>query len=300
MSNKQHQGEIVDKIEGFDVIDCSTCGFRHIDPLPTPEELLKVYRDEYYVNEKPLYLERYREDLRWWQFHYNNRLRSFEEQLPQDRRRILDVGCGPGFFLQTAQQRGWQVLGIEPSEAAAKHAATLGVEVVVATLDEESAQGLGTFDVVHFYNVLEHLPDPAGLLDLAYRLLNPDGLLSVTVPNDYNPFQSVIRQAHGAAPWWLAVPHHVNYFNHQTLRALVCRCGFRHLQSTTTFPMELFLLMGDNYIGDDDMGRQLHAKRKTLELSFSGTDDEGALQLFYEKMADAGLGREAVVLAMRD
>ena len=55
-----------------------------------------------------------------------DRLESFEALLPANRRRLLDIGSGPGFFLKSAASRGWNVLGVEPSRQAAAHAKRLG------------------------------------------------------------------------------------------------------------------------------------------------------------------------------
>ena len=53
----------MDSVNGFDIIECASCGFKHIVPIPSFEELQEIYREEYYSQEKPVYLERHREDL---------------------------------------------------------------------------------------------------------------------------------------------------------------------------------------------------------------------------------------------
>ena len=122
---KQHQGVVIDAKNGFDIIDCATCGFRHIVPIPTADELENIYRNDYYSTEKPLYLEGVRRDLDWWQLIYRDRFEEFERLLNPNRRRLLDVGSGPGFFLHYGQTLGWQGHGIEPSRQAAAHARSL-------------------------------------------------------------------------------------------------------------------------------------------------------------------------------
>lgn len=114
----QHQGLILETKNGFDVIDCSFCGFKHIVPIPTADELEKAYRHEYYSREKPLYLQRHREDLDWWNMVYDERYEILEKHLAVDRRSILDVGSGPGFFLLRGKERGWTTKGVEPSKRA--------------------------------------------------------------------------------------------------------------------------------------------------------------------------------------
>ena len=116
-----HEGQVVASANGFDVIDCHQCGFKHILPIPTADELKKAYQQDYYAQEKPLYIERYREDLEWWNSVYTHRYEIFEKNLTADQRNLLDIGTGPGYFLLNGQQRGWNVKGVEPSVKATEH-----------------------------------------------------------------------------------------------------------------------------------------------------------------------------------
>ncbi len=51
---QEHRGIILDSVNGFDVIECEKCLFKHIIPIPQPDELVTTYRNEYYSIEKPL------------------------------------------------------------------------------------------------------------------------------------------------------------------------------------------------------------------------------------------------------
>ena len=76
-----HEGEVLASDNGFDVIDCQECSFKHIIPIPTVDELESVYKHDYYEVEKPLYLERYLEDIDWWNATYTQRYEIFEKHL---------------------------------------------------------------------------------------------------------------------------------------------------------------------------------------------------------------------------
>jgi SAM-dependent methyltransferase len=295
---QQHRGAALDVVEPFTVIACEPCGFRHIVPIPTPAELADVYRHEYYTVEKPLYLERVREDLEWWNLVYDEWFDAFEALLPAGRRRILDVGSGPGYFLLNGKRRGWTTLGMEPSSQAVAHSRGLGLEIVQDFFSAASAQALGTFDVVHLSEVLEHIPDPAGVLDLAHRVLNPGGLVSLMVPNDYSPFQDVLRRVCHFRPWWVAPPHHINYFDFDSLHRLLDR-RFEVVSTQATFPIDLFLLMGDNYVGDDRLGRICHGKRKALELNLAAAGLSELKQRLYRAMAELNIGRDIVMVGRK-
>jgi SAM-dependent methyltransferase len=228
-----------------------------------------------------------------------DRLEILETLLPPDRRRLLDVGCGPGFFLQTALRRGWLAHGIEPSREAAAHARALGALVTEGFFNDASAAALGRFDAIHLSNVLEHVPDPAHLLHLAHGVLEPGGAICVTVPNDFSPLQIAGRAAVGANDWWVAPPHHLNYFNFDSLTGLIARSGFAAKARTTSFPMEAFLMMGENYVDDPALGRACHNRRKKFDLAFEAAGLKETRRNFYRALAELGIGREAVVIAVK-
>ncbi|CAH0354126.1 bifunctional 2-polyprenyl-6-hydroxyphenol methylase/3-demethylubiquinol 3-O-methyltransferase UbiG [Aquabacterium sp. CECT 9606] len=292
-----HGGTVLSSVNGFDVIDCAECKFKHVIPIPTEEELEKAYRHEYYTQEKPLYLERYRQDLEWWNTVYTRRYELLEQNLSDGARSILDIGSGPGFFLLNGQQRGWRVKGIEPSIEAATHSQKLGLDVENIFFSEETAPTLGTFDVINMGEVLEHIPAPADLLKLAHSKLNVNGLICIIVPNDFNPFQEALEGHLGFSPWWVAPPHHINYFDFPTLAGLLAHCGFEVLHQESTFPIDLFLLMGDNYVGNDALGRACHTRRMNFEKAMVQSGRGDVLTKLYTGFANQNIGREVVMFA---
>lgn len=294
----EHHGRLIDHANGYDVIECTECGFTHILPVPDPGDLREIYEEEYYSQEKPDYIKHYEEDGDWWNLSYDDRLSFFEQNLPADRRHVLDIGSGPGFFLRRAKERGWQTLGIEPSRQAAEYSRGLGLDIRNEFLSQDT-QGLGVFDVVHMSAVLEHIPDPVGMLRIAHDLLAPSGLICIVVPNDYNPFQSALREARGYQPWWLAPPHHINYFDPPTLEQAMSKAGFEAIDLSTTFPIDLFLLMGDNYTVDPMLGRQCHQRRKAFEFALRDAGFNDLRQDLYRCMIKHGVGREVVLYGRR-
>jgi SAM-dependent methyltransferase len=302
ISDRQgHRGPIIDRVNDFDIVDCEACGFRHVLQLPTPEALKAAYSESYYRDEKPTYLARAQEDAAWQQLAWDDRLSLFEELLERDPSRpfsVLDIGCGPGWFLKAAADRGWKSQGVEPSRQAAAHAQSLGLDILNIMFDEAHAAQADRADVVHLNNMLEHVADPIGLLKLAIARAWPGGLVCVGVPNDYNGLQEAVR-AGGAAPWWLAPPHHLNYFDFDSLSALLSKLGLEVMESLTSFPMELFLLMGENYVGNDTLGRSCHARRKQFDLSLEQAGLGHVRRKLYGALAKAGLGREAIIIARK-
>lgn len=296
---QRHSGLSVGSSDGFDVIECELCRFTHIIPIPGEDELLNAYQHEYYSSEKPLYIEHYREDLDWWNTVYARRYHNFEQYLSEDRRRLLDIGSGPGYFLLNGKQRGWQVKGIEPALKAVAYSRGLGLDVEEGFFTELTAPALGVFDAVNMGEVLEHIGDPASFLTLVAQCLADNGMICIIVPNDFNLFQVVLRDHLGFMPWWIAPPHHINYFSFDSLSLLVRRCGFEVVHKESTFPIDMFLLMGDNYIGDDELGRQTHKRRMNFEKALVESGKGKLLDDMYAAFADRQIGREIVLFARK-
>lgn len=296
-----HHGPTLAEARGYTLIDCRACGFAHVVPLPDPEAMARAYREAYYSQEKPDALAHQTEDRAWLDLVHGERAALLAEHLGGARgKRILDVGCGGGFFLDACRRAGFAVHGVEPARQAAAHARdVLGLAVTEGFLDDAAAAALPRFDAVHAAEVLEHLPDPAGMLRRIHGLLAPGGLLLVSLPNDGNPLQAAAERALALSPWWLAPPHHLNYFTPASIAALLARQGFQVLEAQASFPMELFLLMGDNYVGDPALGRACQAKRKAFELAMDAAGLSGLKTRLYQALAGLGIGRTVVTLARR-
>jgi len=96
-------------------------------------------------------------------------------------KQVLDVGCGGGILAEAMALRGGQVLGLdmgrEPLQVARLHALETGVELSYqqGTAEELAAQRPGQFDVVTCMEMLEHVPDPASVVQACARLVKPGG-----------------------------------------------------------------------------------------------------------------------------
>ena len=295
---QDHKGFVLDSVKDFDVIECETCGFKHIVPIPNEEELDKFYRTRYYTEIKPDYAELHRRDAEWWGMVYNERYGRFEKHLKYVGR-ILDVGCGPGFFLKVGQGRGWNGVGIEPSLQAANYAQSLGLKVVVDSFNHCIQKDLGLFDVIQINQVIEHLPSPIKAVDICFDMLRPGGLLCIIAANDYNPFQQILRKYLDFEPWWIVPPEHINYFGPDSLEKLLVSRGFEFVSLTATFPIDMFLLMGDNYVGNADVGRACHARRKNFEFALTRSGYAELKVQLYEAFSRLNIGREVEIIVRK-
>ena len=153
--------------------------------------------------------------------------------------------------------------------------------------------------MIHMNNVLEHIPDPRHFLMLAYEILTPAGLICITVPNDYNPLQEVVVTYLKKDPWWVVPEEHVNYFNSESLSRLMDGVGFKTIYTTSSFPLELFILMGDDYISNSKIGREIHTKRKEIDKAMAETNNTNLKRRIYNKLSELGLGREITIIAKK-
>jgi SAM-dependent methyltransferase len=293
-----HRGRVIAHASAHDIIGCEACGFTHAIPLPDPAELAREYAEAYYRDAKPTYLTHAREDQDWAKLAQDDRLAAIETALG-GMGTLIEIGSGPGFFLDTAVARGWNAIGVEPSQQAAAFAQGRGLTVHNRTFADAVAQGLPPADAIAATNVLEHIPDPIATLTLARDLLKPGGVLCITVPNDFSPLQCAARDGKGHAPWWVAPPHHLNYFDFDSLEKLLTRLGLQPIARQTSFPMEAFLLMDDDYVRRPEIGRAMHAKRKSFDLAFEAAGIGDVRRKLYGALAAAGIGREATVVARK-
>jgi len=291
-----HYGPVLANVDGYDVIDCENCGFRHIDPLFTTEQLRKFYETEFYESERPDYFERMEADRDWWMLRYRHYFEFLESHAPG--RRLLDIGSGPGYFLDAGRERGWQVLGFEPSHAAADYTRARGLTVVNDFFSAAAARAKGRFDVITMSMVLEHVRDPIGLIEEARSLLVAGGLLFIASPNDFNPLQMVLWKEMGFKPWWVNPKHHLNYFDTNSARSFLAARRFEVLHLETSYPLENFLLSGRDYVGNPALGRACHNERKAFETALF-LHDKQRIKALAASWAEQGIGREFIILGRK-
>ena len=149
---------------------------------------------------------------------YRELLRSFE---PFRRTgRLLDVGCGGGFFVGEAAAAGWDAAGTEVSAAAVEFGRSRGWRLHRGLI-ADAGLGPGALDVLTLFEVLEHVRDPEGLLRECAGVLRPGGLLYLTTPN----MGSLSRRLLG--PEWSVISRdHVSLHTAAALREVARRAGF--------------------------------------------------------------------------
>ena len=134
----------------------------------------------------------------------------------------LDVGFGSGSLLFTAEEWGFTPIGIDLRQSNVEAMRQFGIEANCA--DITAVDGENRFSVISMADVLEHMPFPQEGLVAARRLLLPDGILFVSMPN-YNCAAWRLLDANNANPYWGELEHFHN-FSRSRLYTLMKDMGF--------------------------------------------------------------------------
>jgi SAM-dependent methyltransferase len=197
-----------------DIVRCPACGHMQLDRFPTDAELAAAYGEaesEDYVEEEAGQRETARIALD----------RIERHAAPG---KLLDLGCWVGFLLAEARDRGWETLGIEPSEFASAYARDrLALDVRTEDMFEAELPE-SSCDAVVVADVIEHLVRPADALDRIASLLKPGGVVYLALPNAGSRIARRLGER-----WWSVIPTHVHYFTRPSLFTLLRRRGFEPL-----------------------------------------------------------------------
>jgi SAM-dependent methyltransferase len=189
---------------------CQGCGFVFFDPALAGNETF------YQQVECEGYFSPHRDEFE----------RTLRFAGTQGLRRVLDVGCGSGIFLDMARSRGLQTFGVELNANAAQQAREKGHTIFTKLLsDLDIEQTGGAFDLITLFQVLEHVPDPVRTLREAAELLPKGGFISAAVP--------AARGLAGFAPMdpGMWPPHHISVWRLEDFETLAQELNLRLVES---------------------------------------------------------------------
>ncbi len=178
----------------------------------------------------------------YYRAHYSRRPNGWGARLEGDRpwqairissvlkkaraRRVLEVGCGLGFFLARWDPR-FDVVGVDVSSHAIRNAAHLAPNRLVAIADARTLPfRAAAFDAVLAFDVLEHIPAPGRAVDDFARVLRPRGLLVFSVPN----MDSIGRVLKGEQWHGKRDPTHCSLLTQTEWSTFLAEGGFRPLK----------------------------------------------------------------------
>jgi len=267
-SGRVRYGQLRDRTWGapgtWSFRECDACGHLWLDPRPVPEEIGRLYESCYthgVERASPLLgdgfwprcrrgvLEAYgypgvaRDSTE----RFLGRAMRFVPPVWEEceeivhsvpgppRGRLLDIGCGDGYFLRLMRDLGWTVQGLEPDPKAAAFARASGLDIVESPL-ERASLALDAFDVITMSHVIEHVLEPVTFLSVARRALSPGGILYVFTPNA----ESWGRAMFGPSWYPLEPPRHFHIFHPRNLVACAERARLQVVDVRTTGRLHLF------------------------------------------------------------
>lgn len=269
--------------EEFKVIKCEECGFWHVYPYPDDEILDTFYKKDYSDNLKKHNLFR--------------KVNYFKNKKIDN---ILDIGCGNGELLDEFKKHDFKTYGIEPSEKASLNAKK-NHEVINSSLKENLFER--KFNLISLNFVLEHVKHPYNFIkNILNNFLEEDGYLLIEIPNDFNELQIIYHvnnHLENEIPYWIHFPVHLNYWNFNTFSNFIEKLNLKIVFQTSSYPLEMFLLYGDDYIKDSEKGSTIHKKRLNFEENIIKAKGLEYLSDFYTHLSKKNIGRTIEVILER-
>jgi len=152
---------------------------------------------------------------------------------PTGGRRLIDVGCATGDFVGWARDHGWEASGIDASPEAVETARGRGLAVTVGNIEDIGDSVDRPYDVITMWDVLEHLPDPAGALSTLRRISKPGVVLVLKTVSRTSIIEAMARLAYRGSLGVISaplrriyVPGHLYCFTGPVLHRLLARCGW--------------------------------------------------------------------------
>jgi SAM-dependent methyltransferase len=193
-------------------VKCNTCALIRSDPILEPEQIADLYKDSAMLYSTDT------EDIGRTYGHYLKKVMA----LIGNGDRLLDIGCGDGFFLKRALALGFKdVRGVEPSMATYESLDSFWKTKITPGNFTRDLFPQNSFDVVCLFQVIEHVIDPNETVSEVFRILKPGGVflvishnaaaLSVKVLGEQSPIFDIV---------------HINLFDKRTMSAIIAKQNF--------------------------------------------------------------------------
>ena len=217
---KSESPQVSWKYKNYAIFDCLRCDLQFVDPMQGAP--LEYYQSHYGETITSTLADNVHPGFR-----YTLRViqRAVQQYLTPERRKAIDVGCGPGYLLSELSRWGFDCLGIdfnpEVIRVAVEH---YHVQAKVARVEDLVALN-SRFDLALLLHVLEHAEDPRSLLQEIRRILEPNGILIIDLPNSKRlAINRSLRK--GELPWFEYPPHHLTFWSIASLTNALRLTGY--------------------------------------------------------------------------
>jgi 2-polyprenyl-3-methyl-5-hydroxy-6-metoxy-1,4-benzoquinol methylase len=187
------------KVDNYKMLECGQCSFIFSDPmLPGSDQFY------YWICQS----KHYYPAVRWeWA--------SLIETLKvRQVKRVLDVGCGSGLFLDELRKEGLNGFGIDLNPSSVEACKHRGLQAECLNVEELERSGMEKFHAITLFHVLEHIESPVNVVNALKRNLPNDGVIAVSVPLSPMFFETDWRDPLNRPP------HHLSRWNKKSLQAL--------------------------------------------------------------------------------
>lgn len=206
--------------ETFLLCQCSRCSLIFTNPRPDIESINKYYESEDYIshqNRSNNFTNILYKLVR--KFTVKNKV-SLINRINPSKGKLLDIGCGTGYFLKEASKQNWRVTGIEPNEGARNISLEKNIKVYQSL---EEIKKDKKFDVITLFHVLEHIHELRKTGKQLLKHLKNYGTMLIAVPNQKS-FDAIHYENNWAA---LDVPRHLYHFNKTSMDKFAEEIGMK-------------------------------------------------------------------------
>jgi 2-polyprenyl-3-methyl-5-hydroxy-6-metoxy-1,4-benzoquinol methylase len=282
-------------------------GFWQVTPLPTEQELSEFYEKQYYQENTGQYEHTYSEEEIIYFYNRGKVAESVLKRLGKINLAylgggVLDIGCGEGFFMEYFYRNNWKVQGADFS--------SYGIEIhhphllsfftqgnIYNTLNEITLKN-EIYDFINLMSVMQCTINPKELLEKIKKIMHDESILSITVSNNFSPFQEhLLNKKIIDNEYWYSPPVHLYYFTLPSLIDFIQSCGYRVIFSFSEFPIELYLANeNSNYWMNSKNGKSAHKARLLIDNFLVSENLEKYID-YMAATAQVGLGRNITVFA---
>ncbi|MCX7920839.1 MAG: class I SAM-dependent methyltransferase [Clostridia bacterium] len=208
-SIEEHKILFEGKQMNYAIFACPNCRSEFANPLLPPPDSWYINMDEYYG----------------WRWEFGKALEDIKgSNLKGD---LLEIGCGQGIFLEKIKDQ-YSVYGIDVNTTSIEVAQKKGLKAYACKLEDVAKNGLPQqFDIITFFNLLEHIDTPLEFLASINKLVKPDGLIIISIPNMERVSRKVWKEI------WDIPPHHLVRYSREGIKKLLEAAGFETVKIET-------------------------------------------------------------------
>lgn len=210
---------------------CSYCKTSQLNPFPSQEELEMLYHKFHLKDEEGGSYDWIEERIKT---DFPKKIKLVINYTNNPSLKLLDVGCGKGFFIESCIKNKISAIGIDVSKSGVDYAANV-LKVKAEQIDivsfSKRIENQNNFDAITLWATIEHLPNPQEVFNAIHTCLKPGGLFFLDTGLGNDKFEKFLS---GHSQWFDA-PQHLFVFSVEGLEILLSNAGFNILTLDKNF-----------------------------------------------------------------